>query len=144
MNSIFKKSSERKYIITIQKPGHPKTNFEWRSLSFNSIVGWIGHELGHIAHYSHKTGDGILFTGIKYIIPGYRRRMERFTDEVAIHHNLGFALYEGSDYVINHSSATGKYIRKLKKFYLSPEEIIERIHSQQSWVVVYKKTKMDK
>ena len=44
--SILKDRTQRQYVIIIQKPGSSKNNLEWKSLSFNAMVGWIGHELG--------------------------------------------------------------------------------------------------
>jgi hypothetical protein len=106
------------------------------------MVGWIGHELGHVLHYSHKSTGGIMFIGIKYGVPGYRRKMERFTDQLAIQHDLGYALYEGVDYTINLSHATEHYKNNQEKFYLHPNEILERIYSKEMWLAVYRKTKM--
>ena len=107
------------------------------------MVGWIGHELGHVLHYSHKSGGGIMFIGIKYAVPGYRRKMERFTDQLAIQHNLGYALYEGVDYTINSSHASEHYKNNQEKFYLHTEEIIARIYSRDTWSVVFRKTKTE-
>ncbi len=141
--SVLKDRSQREYLIIIQKPGLSANNLEWRELSFNALVGWIGHELGHILHYLHKSSGGILFIGIKYAVRGYRRRMERFTDQLTIQHHLGFALYEGVDYTINYSHATEHYKNNQKKFYLHPEEIIARIYSNQTWTEVFRKTKIE-
>lgn len=141
--SILKDRTQRQYVIIVQEPGLSKNNLEWKELSFNAMVGWIGHELGHVLHYSHKSSGGIMFIGIKYAVPGYRRKMERFTDQLAILHNLGYALYEGVDYTINSSHASEHYKNNQEKFYLHPEEIIERIHSKESWSTVFRKTKME-
>jgi hypothetical protein len=130
--SILKDRTQREYVIIIQRPGLSKNNLEWDVLSFNAMVGWIGHELGHILHYSHKSSGGILFMGMKYAVPGYRRKMERFTDQLAIQHNLGYALYEGVDYTINLSRAKEQYKRNQQKFYLHTEEIIARIEFQRN------------
>jgi hypothetical protein len=142
-STILKDRDQRQYVIIIQKPGLSGNNIEWRELSFNAMVGWIGHELGHVLHYSHKSSGGILFTGIKYAAPGYRRKMERFTDQLAIQHNLGYALYEGVDYTINSSHASKHYKNNQEKFYLHPEEIIERINSRETWSTIFRKTKME-
>ena len=142
--SILKDRTQREYVIIIQRPGVSKNNLEWDVLSFNAMVGWIGHELGHILHYSHKSSCGILFIGMKYPVPGYRRKMERFTDQLAIQHHLGYALYEGVDYTINSSQAKEQYKHNQKKFYLHTEEIISRINSREAWGVVFRKTKMER
>jgi hypothetical protein len=141
-NSILKGKQQRQYVVTIEKLGSSKNNIEWKDLSFNAMVGWIGHELGHIVHYSHKTNSGVAFIGVKYAFPGYRRKMERFTDQIAIQHDLGYALYEGVDYTMNRSHATEHYKTCQQKYYLQPEEIIDRIHSRQTWSAVFRKTKM--
>lgn len=141
-SSFLKIRTERAYVIIIQEKASNKINLDWKELSFNSLVGWIGHELGHILHYSHKSTGGIFLTGLKYAVPGYRRRMERFTDQLTIQHGLGFPLYEGIDYTIHHSQATRQYKNKQEKFYLHPEEIIARIYSKQNRVTVFRKTKM--
>src|SRR4030095_13354492 len=140
--SILKDRVQRQYVIIIQEPGRSKNNLEWKELSFNAMVGWIGHELGHVLHYSHKSSGGIMFTGIKYAFPEYRRKMERFIDQLAIQHDLGYALYEGVDYTINLSHATHHYKKSQEKFYLHPEEIIERINSKETWSSIFRKTKM--
>jgi len=140
--SILEARQQRQYVITIEKSGSSKNNIEWTELSFNAMVGWIGHELGHIVHYSHKTNSGIALIGVKYALPGYRRKMERFTDQIAIQHDLGYALYEGVDYTMNRSHATTHYKTSQQKYYLQPDEIIDRIHSGQTWSALFRKTKM--
>jgi len=141
-NFFLKDKQLRQYVVTIEKLGSSRNNIEWSELSFNAMVGWIGHELAHIVHYSHKTNSGITFIGVKYAFPGYRRKMERFTDQIAIRHDLGYALYEGVDYTMNRSHATAHYKKCQQKYYLQADEIIDRIHSKQTWFAVFRKTKM--
>ena len=143
LKSILYNRARRQYVITIQKQGLSRNSIDWRDLSFNAMVGWIGHELGHVLHYSHKSSGGIMFVGMKYAIPGYRRKMERFTDQLAIQHHLGYALFEGVDYTLNSSKASEHYKQSQEKFYLKPEEIIARICSTESWTSVFRKTKME-
>jgi len=142
LKSIFRSGNKREYLVIIRRPGISKNGLEWSELSFNSLVGWIAHELGHIAHYRHKTSGGILFTGIKYAFPVYRRRMERFTDNLVIQHDLGYALLEGTDYTINYSNATPHYKNYIAKYYLSPKEIKEAINDKSIYKIAYNKTKM--
>ena len=142
LKSIFRSGNKREYQIIVRKPGTSKNGLEWSELSFNSLIGWIAHELGHIVHYSNKTSGGVLFTGIKYAFPGYRRRMERFTYNLVIQHDLGFALLEGTDYCINYSNAKPHYKRYLKKYYLSPIEIKQAISTKCFYRIAYNKTKL--
>lgn len=142
LKSIFRSGYQREYRIIIRKQGSSNSGFEWNELSFNSLIGWIAHELGHIVHYTHKTSGGVLFTGIKYAFPGYRRRMERFTDNLVIQHDLGYSLLEGTDYCINYSNAKPHYKKYLEKYYLSPKEIKEAINDKSYYKVAYNKTKL--
>ena len=142
LKSILRSGNKREYQIIVRKPGISKCGLEWNELSFNSLVGWIAHELGHIAHYRNKTSGGILFTGIKYAFPGYRRRMERFTDNLVIQHELGYALLEGTDYTINYSNAKPHYKKYIEKYYLSPIEIKEAINDKSFYKIAYNKTKL--
>src|SRR6187200_2028260 len=142
LKSIFRSGNKREYKIIIRKPGTSKSGLEWSELSFNSLIGWIAHELGHIVHYSHKTSGGVLFTGIKYAFPGYRRRMERFTDNLVIQHDLGYALLDGTNYCVNYSNAKPHYKKYMEKYYLSPAEIKERISSKTFYRVNYGATKV--
>jgi hypothetical protein len=140
LKSVFNNRGEREYVITIKEPGISKNGFDWQELHFNALVGWIGHELAHIVHYSKKTNAGVLFTAIKYAFPCYRKKMERFTDQLAINHNLGEAIYEGTDYTLNHSGASNHYKKYLKKYYLLPDEIKSFIGAKKAYSVNFKKT----
>jgi len=142
LKSILRSGNKREYQIIIRKPGISKNGLEWNELSFNSLIGWIAHELGHIVHYSHKTSGGVLFTGVKYGFPGYRRRMERFTDNLVIQHDLGYALLEGTDYTINYSNAKPHYKNYMMKYYLSPIEINKSINEKSFYKIAYNKTKL--
>ena len=144
LKSIFRSGYKREYQINIRKSGTSKSGFEWNELNFNSLIGWIAHELGHIVHYTHKTSGGVLFMGLKYAFPSYRRRMERFTDNLVIQHDLGYALLEGTDYCINYSNATPHFKEYMEKYYLSPVEIKEAINDRSFYKIAYNKTKMIK
>ena len=141
LTSLLQKRINHSYTIIIKKQGTTKNGLEWSALSFNALVGWIGHELGHVLHYSNKTSGGILITGVKYVFAPYRKKMEHFTDQLAIQHNLGMALYEGTDFTLNHSNATEKYKEYLKKYYLLPIEILRLNENKDATVVSFNKTK---
>jgi hypothetical protein len=127
ISSFFKSQESREYKITINTS--KSANIRLEQLSFNAIVGWIGHELAHITQYMEKSNGGLLVTGLSYLIPGYRKKFERETDLIAIQHYMGFALYEGVQYAICCSGASSSYKAYVNKYYLSPEEIISEIEN---------------
>lgn len=91
--AIFRKPSKRKYIITISNSTIVKlTPILLKNLSFNSQVGVIGHELGHISFYQSKRG--IYFIKLALMHLG-KRAIDKFefdTDKRCIDHGLGFQL----------------------------------------------------
>lgn len=127
LSSFFKPQEEREYKITINTSKSAKAILD--QLSFNAIVGWIGHELAHITQYMAKSNGGLIVTGISYLIPGFRKKFERETDLIAIQHYMGFALYEGVQYTFCCSGASSSYKAYVHKYYLSPAEIISEIEN---------------
>lgn len=138
--SLFSRKSNRVYMIILKNPGLSANGLEWQKLSFNALVGWIAHELGHIVHYSSKTNIGVLLTGIAYAHPGSRKKLERFTDQLVILHGLGTALYEGTAYSIQHPGISDNYRKRLIRYYLSPQEILEWMKNKDISDVHYRKT----
>jgi len=59
-----------------------------------------------------------------------------------IQHDLGNALFEGTDYCINYSNAKPHYKKYLQKYYLSPIEIKEAISDKSVYKIAYNKTKL--
>ncbi len=51
---LFKSKEDRGYQILVNKD-NSITGMCYQDLSFNSLVGWIGHELAHILDYTKKT-----------------------------------------------------------------------------------------
>jgi hypothetical protein len=140
--SIFRNNNKREYQVIIRKKGTSKKGLEWSELSFNSLVGWIGHELAHIINYHHRAFGGILFMGMRYAFPQFRRRMERFTDQLTIKNDLGYALYEGTEYTLNSANISESYKKRIKKFYLSPAEIKKYISLKNSYKINYQKLRI--
>ena len=134
LSSFFKSQENREYKITINTSKTAHTILE--QLSFNAVVGWIGHELAHITQYMNKSNGNLLLTGLNYLLPGYRKKFERETDLIAIQHYMGFALYEGVQFTICCSGASSSYKAYVHKYYLSPAEIISEIENLYSEVHV--------
>jgi hypothetical protein len=119
---LFGKRSNRGYTIYVNNKA--KFNGVYpASLHFGQQVGVIGHELGHILDYSHKSAFRLIGNGIAYLFPSYRRKFEAATDIRTIDHGLGWQLYDYVDYILNHSEASEKYKKMKRKIYLDEKEI---------------------
>jgi len=50
---VFRSKKNRNYVININT-NEGYTGITYKDLSFNSLVGWLGHEMAHIADYNKK------------------------------------------------------------------------------------------
>ena len=95
--AIFRKASKRKYIITISSYSNRKlTPILLKNLSFNSQVGVVGHELGHITFYQSRRGIYFIRLALMHLSKRAIDKFEFKTDKSCIEHGLGFQLLSWS------------------------------------------------
>lgn len=118
--SMLRKKENRTYFIKIRKGSTMK-------MSFNELVGILGHELAHIVQV-HKNSSGyILGIGIDWKLSKRKRSLfEHEADLITIQKGLGYALYERRSIALKNSKSTGQeqYIRLI---YMEPKEIEQQI-----------------
>ncbi len=127
---IFRSRSERHYQILVN---HVRTvnGMYYKDLSFNSLVGWVGHELAHILDYSKKSNKQLLAFITKYVSSEKTlRHTENEADKETIRRGLGKQLLEGTNFLFNNQRVSKAYKEKKKKFYLTPEQITCEIENQ--------------
>ncbi|MDT0554647.1 hypothetical protein [Patiriisocius hiemis] len=130
ISSLFGKKEDRKYIILISK----KIQIDTEELSIFDIpskvmVGWLGHELGHIMDYRSRGFFNMLVFGFKYLYSdAHIKEVERAADVFAIQHGMVDYILETKNFILNHASISEKYKAKLKRLYLSPEEIMHIVN----------------
>jgi len=125
--SLFKKRSNRKYYIKIGK------NFvidgeeiEVTDIPSDVLVGWIGHELGHIIDYKNRSGFNLITFGMSYIISkNFLMDAERAADTYAVNHGMADYILATKDFILGHAGLSEEYRERIKRLYLSPEEILE-------------------
>lgn len=113
---------KRVYIIKINK-NKQTTGFVLTDLNLMEQTGVIGHELAHVADFSHRNFIQMIKWGFDYLIKSKRRNIERSADQQTIAHGLGKELFEWSSYVLSTPLTTNKYKQMRKKYYLLPSEI---------------------
>jgi len=100
--SIFKKSKNRKYIISISnKTKESLDSTRLVNLSYNAQIGVLGHELAHIEDYQALNFWGLCKFGLHYIKEKDIVATENRTDQITINHGLGYQLLAWSS--INNS-----------------------------------------
>lgn len=127
--SIFKRG-RRHYVIYINNCKEC-AGFVPTELSFNQLVGVLGHELGHICYYTGRNGFQILLDAYGYYYENYRRDFEAGTDMITVDHGLGWQLWDFTDFITNKATLSPRYEQKKKQYYLTAQAIHdELIHRQ--------------
>lgn len=92
------------------------------------MIGWIGHELGHIMDYESRSNLGMIGFGIGYVCSDdYVKKVERIADNYAVSHGLGSYLVDTKRFILDHAELPQAYKDKIERLYVSPEEITEAV-----------------
>jgi hypothetical protein len=124
--SLFGSRKNRKYVILIsEKFKISGKEFYTKSISKNIMIGWLGHELGHIMDYNHRSSLNLFWFGIKYYLSGsYIKEAERAADTYAVSQGMGSYILATKNFILDHAEIRQDYKDRIKKYYLSPEEIM--------------------
>ena len=124
---LLKRRENRGYHIFVNNNPEP-TGIDYRELSFNALVGWLGHEFAHLIDYSSMKNRELLGFVAAYVFDkGETRRTERKADRETIKRGLGLQLLDGAHFFHRSKKVSKKYRKKNKKYYLTEEEIIANI-----------------
>jgi hypothetical protein len=125
---LFRSRKSRNYKIFVNTD-ESYTGITYKDLSFNSLVGWIGHEMAHLTDYSEKDNGELIRFIASYVFDNNElKRTERKADKLTIQHGLGTQLLEGVNFFHRNRKVKNSYREKNKKYYLSPEEIVSDIN----------------
>lgn len=92
------------------------------------LLGWIGHELGHIQDYLNRSSLDLLGFGIKYYLSNdFITKAEIAADGFAVGHGLGEKIIATKNFVLNHDQIPLAYKQKIEALYLSPGEILSMV-----------------
>ena len=92
------------------------------------MIGWIGHELGHIMDYESRSNTGMVAFGYHYLRSGaYVKRVEVIADTYAVNHGLGEYIIATKRFILDHAELPQAYKDKIARLYLSPDDIVEQV-----------------
>ena len=120
----------RTYIVFINNDS-AGTGFLPGDLSFNQLVGVLGHELGHVSYYTGRTALNLIVDGIGYYSKNYRRDFEVGTDMITVDHGLGWQLLDFTDFLMNRASLSTAYEKKKKTYYLTDQDLRNELRKRQ-------------
>lgn len=130
-SSFFKKRKNREYVILISKKFHIEDDtYNILDVADKIMIGWIGHELGHIMDYKRRSAVGMLIFGFKYLFfHKHIQTVERTADTFAVKHGMGEYILATKNFILNHSNISPTYKSRIKRLYLSPEEIMAMVNT---------------
>lgn len=131
--TMYKPRKKRSYLIKISRYFFLKgKKMHLHDLPEDVLVGWLGHELGHIMDYKRRDAWSMILFGIGYITSkSFIMSAERFADTYAVNHGLGDYILATKNFILHQAGMPKEYIRKINKLYLPPEEIIEMIEEKE-------------
>ena len=127
--SSFFRLNDRSYIILISRKFKiSNEEFYTKDIPSKVLVGWIGHELGHITDYETLSKWGLIKFGFNYLFSDKHIKQAEFrADQFAIHHGMLEYILETKNFILNHANISERYKNHIKKYYLSPEQIMEMV-----------------
>ena len=129
-SNVLKGKDKRNYYIFIRS----KVQIEGKDFSINDIpsdvlVGWLGHELGHVMDYRDRSGMGLVIFGFRYITSNkYIMEAERRADVYAVNQGMGDYILKTKEFILNNTDLSEAYKERIKRLYLSPEEIVNLVN----------------
>lgn len=129
-SSIFKSRKNREYVILIsEKVQIEEEDYSVFDMEDSVMIGWLGHELGHIMDYKDRSALGMIGLGIRYLLsPRYIQKVERQADTYAIQQGMYDYILATKNFILNHSAISPEYKERIKRLYLSPEEIMKLVN----------------
>jgi hypothetical protein len=130
--SLLKPRAKREYYIFISEK-FKISNQEFKTINVPSDVmtGWLGHELGHILDYQHRGKFNLIWFGLKYLyFEQHIVEAERTADTFAVNQGMEDYILQTKNFILNHANIDEDYKRRIKRFYLSPEEIMQIVQER--------------
>ncbi len=132
--SLFNTRGKREYVVLIsEKIKISGKEYLTKDVPKNIMVGWLGHELGHIMDYQDRSSLNLVWFGAKYTFSGsYLKEAERAADTYAVSHGMGPYIVETKNFILDNAQIQEKYKKRIRKFYLSPEEIMVMVEEKEA------------
>ncbi|WP_349663498.1 hypothetical protein IZU89_13000 [Cellulophaga lytica] len=131
--SLLKSKKKRRYLILMSKKFKISgKEFKTTDVDSDILVGWLGHELGHILDYQNRSSLNLLWFGIKYSLSdNYIKEAERAADSYAVASGMGDYILKTKNFILNNAEIDSTYKARIIKYYLSPAEIMLLVKEQE-------------
>lgn len=128
--SLINPRKKRKYLVLIsEKMEIENHRFSINEMDTDVLIGWLGHELGHIVDYQRYSNLGLIIFGLRYLIQQpFLKEAERRADQNAIQNGMYDYIIATKNFILNHVHLSDTYKNRIKRLYLSPEEIVHMVN----------------
>ena len=132
--SLFKPKRKRAYVVLISENIRISgKTFLTKDIPKDIMIGWLGHELGHIMDYRERSSLNLIWFGIKYTFSGsYIKEAERAADTYAVSHGMYEYILKTKSFILDNAEIDELYKERIRKYYLSPEEIMALVKEMDS------------
>lgn len=133
VSNLFKGKKDRSYNIFMSSRFMiEEEEFSMADIPSDVLIGWLGHELGHIMDYRDKSAMGLVIFGIRYITSdNYIKEAERAADTYAVNSGMVDYILATKDFILNHSHLSDHYKERIARLYMSPEEILVLVNEME-------------
>ena len=131
-SSFLKRKGKRSYNIFISETVKISGEVYYtKDMPKDVLIGWIGHELGHVMDYKNRSNLNLMWFGVKYLLSdNHIAAAERSADTYAVQSGMEDYILKTKDFILSQANIDQSYIARIKKYYLSPEEIMEIINQR--------------
>ncbi|NNL09165.1 MAG: hypothetical protein HKP38_08090 [Croceitalea sp.] len=132
--SLFTTRKKRRYVVLISERFKiAQTTFLTKDIPEDIMIGWLGHELGHIMDYKNRSSLNLIWFGIKYYFSSSSiQEAERAADGYAVNSGMEKYILKTKDFILNQAGISEKYKERIKRLYLSQEEIMELVEEREA------------
>jgi hypothetical protein len=127
--SFFKGRRHRAYVVKINPQFATTHNsIPIQKVPKDILIGWFGHELGHIKDYTTRSNAGMALFGLKYVCSDkFLMQAEQNADNYAVDHGLADYIIKTKNFILNNSDIPQEYKARIRRLYPSPQQILDMV-----------------
>ena len=133
-SGLVKPRNKRSYVILISERFKISgEEFKTVDVPKEVLIGWLGHELGHVMDYQQRGNLNLIGFGSRYVLlKEFVKHAERAADSFAVARGMSEYILKTIRFILYNSAIDDTYKARIKQYYLSPDEIMEMVKQQDS------------
>ncbi|SHI46501.1 hypothetical protein SAMN04488513_101368 [Pseudozobellia thermophila] len=131
--SLLQARERRRYLVFVSESIKiTGKTFKTTDMDSAILIGWLGHELGHIMDYERRSSLNLVWFGLKYLFSGnFIKEAERAADSYAVGAGMEAYILKTKAFILDNAEIDPKYKKRIRKYYLSPDEIMVLVKQRQ-------------